>query len=111
MVSLKSAWKPTPTFQIPLVTLKSASPPTAVFCPPQAPGGFGQPASSAGESAKQQSASAMRRKPRKLSGPIDFLKYRVVIFFVFIYVEVGLLNCINCNPVSCGAKNHPHEAL
>ena len=40
------------------------------------------------------------------TGPIDFLKWRAVIFFV----EAGLLNCINCNPVPCGARNHPDEA-
>jgi hypothetical protein len=44
--------------------------------------------------------------------PIDFLKRRAVIFFVFIFlVEAGLLNCINCNPVPRGTRNHPHEAL
>ena len=54
----------------------------------------------------------MRRKAsRKGDRPIDFLKRRVVIFFVFIFVEVGLLNCINCNPVPHGTRNHPHEAL
>jgi hypothetical protein len=37
---------------------------------------------------------------------IEFLKCRVVIFF-----EVGLLNCINCNPVPRRTGNHPHEAL
>ena len=35
----------------------------------------------------------------------------VVIVLVFIFVEVGLLNCINCNPVPRGARNHPHKAL
>ena len=32
-------------------------------------------------------------------------------FFVFILFRVGLLNCINCNPVSRGTGNHPHETL
>ncbi|PYJ16183.1 MAG: hypothetical protein DME96_10800 [Verrucomicrobia bacterium] len=33
-------------------------------------------------------------------------------FFIFIFfVEVGLLNCFNCNPVPRGTRNHPHEAL
>ena len=31
-------------------------------------------------------------------------------YFVFLVV-VGLLNCINCNPVPRGTKNHSHEAL
>src|SRR6266849_6530225 len=34
-----------------------------------------------------------------------------IIFFFIFFVEVGLLNCINCNPVPRGARNHPHEAL
>src|SRR5438105_1427274 len=41
-------------------------------------------------------ASRMRRKQRRKGDRlIEFLAGRVVIFFV----EVGLLNCINCNPV------------
>src|SRR5207302_2273076 len=61
-----------------------------------------------GESAKQASTSAVRNKPyRKGDRPIDFPKCRVVIFFV----EVGFLNCINCNPVPRGTRNHPHKAL
>ena len=27
------------------------------------------------------------------------------------FVETGLVNCINCNPVPRGTRNHPHEAL
>ena len=54
----------------------------------------------------------MRRKAsRKGDRPIDFLKCRVVIFLFSFFVEVGLLNCINCNPVPRGTRNHPHEAL
>jgi hypothetical protein len=57
-------------------------------------------------------ASGMRRKLRRRGDrPIDFLKCRVVIFFGFIFVEVGLLNCINRNPVPRGTKSHLHEAL
>jgi hypothetical protein len=26
------------------------------------------------------------------------------------FVEAGLLNCINCNPIPRGTRNHPHEA-
>ena len=56
--------------------------------------------------------SGMRtRASREGDRPIDFLECGVVIFFVFIFVEVGLLNCINCNPVPRGTRNHPHEAL
>ena len=28
-----------------------------------------------------------------------------------IFTEVGLVNCINCNPVPRGTRNHSHEAL
>jgi len=41
---------------------------------------------------------------RKGDRPIDFTKCRVVIFCSF--VEAGLLNCINCNPVPLGTGNH-----
>ena len=53
----------------------------------------------------------IRKANREGERPIDFLKCRVVIFFVFFFVGVGLLNCINCNPVPRGTRNHPHEAL
>src|SRR5205823_467888 len=67
----------------------------------------------------------MRRKPRiiqigwtrgkpsrKGDRPIEFLMDRVVIYFVFIFLlRIGLLNCIKCNPVPRGTRNHPHEAL
>src|SRR5206468_10362858 len=36
-----------------------------------------------------------------------FISLALVIF----EVEAGLLNCINCNPVPRGTRNHPHEAL
>ena len=62
--------------------------------------------------AERPSPSVARQTARAQGErPIDFLKCRVVIFFVFIFVEVGLLNCINCNPVPRGTRNHPHEAL
>jgi hypothetical protein len=38
-----------------------------------------------------------KKTRRKGDRPIDFLKRRVVTFLVFIFVEVGLLNCINCS--------------
>jgi len=54
----------------------------------------------------------MRRKPSRTDERlIEFLKSRVVIFFIFFFVEAELLNCINCNPVPRGTWNHPHEAL
>jgi hypothetical protein len=31
--------------------------------------------------------------------------------FFSVFVEGGLLNCIDCNPAPDGARNHPHEAL
>jgi hypothetical protein len=52
-----------------------------------------------------------RRASHEGDRPIDFIKCRVIIFSVFIFVEAGLLNCINCNPVPRGTRNHPHEAL
>jgi len=30
---------------------------------------------------------------------------------VIFELEIGLLNCINRNPVPRGTRNHPHEAL
>jgi len=48
---------------------------------------------------KQTSISGMRTKQnRQGNRPIDFFKCSVAIFFV----EVGLLNCMNCNPVPRG---------
>jgi len=39
----------------------------------------------------------------------------ISILFVFVFIFVCLfvcwLNCINCNPVPRGTRNHPHEAL
>src|SRR2546430_2924010 len=53
----------------------------------------------------------MRKKAsRRGDRHIDFLKCRVVFVFVFIFVEAGLLNCINCNPVPRGTTNHSDEA-
>jgi hypothetical protein len=73
------------------VALKSASSPTAVFCPKQTPGGFGHPASSTGESANQQSATARIKKPqRECERLMDFMM--VFIFFDFIWLDTGLLN-------------------
>ena len=60
-----------------------------------------------GETAKQTNKSGMRSKSsRKDDRPIDFSKCGVVIFFV----EGGLLNCTDCNPVPGGTGNHLHEA-
>jgi hypothetical protein len=74
--------------------LKSASSPTAVFCPPQPPGGLGQPACSAGESANEQSAIARIKKPqRKRERLIDFFRCSVVIFFVFRFLGFKFLHC------------------
>ena len=54
----------------------------------------------------------MRRKPnREGERLINFLKCRVVIVFVLIFVEAGLLNCIRCNPVPHGTRNHPEKAF
>jgi len=33
------------------------------------------------------------------------------LFLVSFLVEAGLFDCINCNPVPRGTRNHPHEAL
>src|SRR6266496_5376691 len=58
-------------------------------------------------------ASGMRRRaPRQGDRPIDFLKCRVVIVFVFIcFVEVGLLNLHSLQSSSARNREHPHEAL
>src|SRR5438477_213242 len=86
----------------PVVLLRSASSPRTVFSFVKQPSW--QTARTWGESAKQASTSAVRNKPyRKGDRPIDFPKCRVVIFFV----EVGFLNCINCNPVPRGTRDHP----
>ena len=54
----------------------------------------------------------MRRKARRQGDePIDFLKCRVVIVFVFVFCRGWISDCINCNPVPRGTSNHPHEAL
>jgi hypothetical protein len=41
----------------------------------------------------------------------DFLKCRVVIFFVSIFGLGWIVDCIDCNPVPRGTGNHLHEAL
>jgi hypothetical protein len=43
----------------------------------------------------------MRLRRRKGARLTEFLRNRVVIFFVFIFIEVGLFNC---NPVPRGTK-------
>ena len=35
---------------------------------------------------------------------------RVELFCCF-FIKLFRLNCINCNPVPRGTRNHPHEAL
>src|SRR4030095_12662333 len=84
------------------------SSPTAVFWPPQTPGGFGQPASIAGESANQQSAIDRIKKPqRQGERPMGVNMCRVFIF--------GWIYCRVCPRVreppssSRGAWNRPKE--
>ena len=74
--------------------------------------GVGCLACATGENAKQTTTSGTR-KTASLDGdlPIDFIKRGVVRIIGFIFVEVELLNCINCNPVPRRTWNHPHEAL
>jgi hypothetical protein len=82
--------KPTPTFQTPLVTLKSALSPTAVLSPPQPPSD-GQPASSAGESASQQSAISRIKKPQhKGERLVEVIIGRVFILFRFHLLGLSL---------------------
>jgi site-specific DNA-methyltransferase (adenine-specific) len=38
-------------------------------------------------------------------------EWNPVYLLLSFFVEAGLLNCINCNPVPRGTRNHPHEAL
>src|SRR5512132_4389694 len=47
----------------------------------------------------------LRRKGARLT---QFIRNRVVIFFVFIFY-LGWI--VNCNPGRCGTKNHSHQAL
>ena len=56
--------------------------------------------------------SAIKRRLRRKGDRLgEFLQCKVVIFWIFIvFVEAGLLNCINCNPVPRGTRNHPDEA-
>src|SRR6266478_8143882 len=44
-------------------------------------------------------------------GRLTFLNTELSYFFFSFSVEVGLLNCINSNPVPRGTRNHPHDAL
>src|SRR4051812_4369983 len=55
--------------------------------------------------------NGMRNRPsRNGDRPLDFLDSRVVIvFWNCVSVQAGLLNCINCNPVPRGTRNHPEE--
>jgi hypothetical protein len=39
------------------------------------------------------------------------LVFILLIPFILFFVEASLLNCINCNPVPHGTRNHLHEAL
>jgi hypothetical protein len=39
-----------------------------------------------------------------------FLSVELSLFLFLLFVEAGLLNCINCNPVPRGTTNHPDEA-
>jgi hypothetical protein len=54
----------------------------------------------------------MRRQPRrKGERVIDFLKYRVVIFWFPFFVEVGLLTALTTIQFGAEPGNHPQEAL
>jgi hypothetical protein len=66
-----------------------------VLLPGYPPSGAGLTARAIGESANDASISAMRRTPRRAGDlPIDFIKRRVVIFSIFLFVEVGSLTAI-----------------
>src|SRR5262245_11251034 len=76
-----------------------------------APSGGGTTPRTLCESAKQVNTSGVRRRAsREDDLPIDFIKRRVVIFCFFLS-RLDCLNCINCNPVPRGTRNHSHEAL
>ena len=52
----------------------------------------------------------MRRKPRRKGDRlIEFLTGRVIVLLGFIF-SGGIVDCINCNPVPLGTRNHPPEA-
>jgi hypothetical protein len=85
-----SAPAPVAVFSAPVVVLASAPSPRNVLAFVSQPSS--QTALACGESAKQASASVMRRKPdRKGDQPIDFCRCRVGIFFGFLVVAVELL--------------------
>src|SRR5205814_9135018 len=58
-------------------------------------------------SPQQKAAASAQRKGDRL---IEFLRGRVVVLFVFIFVG-GLLTVLTFNSVPHGTRNHPHEAL
>jgi hypothetical protein len=60
---------------------------------------------------KATNARGMKSEARvKGEQLIELLTKRVVIHFVFI-VFGEVVDCIHCNPVPRGTRNHPHEAL
>src|SRR5260370_11798 len=85
VVSVKSTKASLAVLLTPLLRLERALVPSAVLLPGDPPSGAGVTARAVGESANdaRAMAGAMRRKPRcKGDRLIEFLKCRVVIFFV-----------------------------
>src|SRR6266480_2031794 len=69
-----------------------------------------QAARTAGENAKQARPIATQNKPdRKSERLIDLLNSSVIIFLFLFVVEAGMSDCINCNPVPRGTRNHPRR--
>src|SRR6266542_1313371 len=101
-----SASKPVPVFQTPPVRLTSTPTPSPLLEPSMAPSVSGPTACATGAGPGQARGSGMRRRARIIEvawtrgkpsrngdRPIDFLRCRVVIFFVFtLFAEAELLN-------------------
>ena len=55
-------------------------------------------------------ADEKRNRAAKATGQLIFLSVELSYCLFSFFVEAGLLNCINCNPVPRGTRNHPDEA-
>jgi len=64
-----------------------------------------------GRSLRRRGWRARKNRAAKATGPSIFLSVELSFFLFSFFVEAGLLNCINRNPVPRGTRNHSHEAL
>jgi hypothetical protein len=68
------------------------------------------PCDVSGASAKA-STSGINIKARDSVRLTEFVNFEIVIFFVFIFVEAELLNCINRNPVPRGSREPSSQGV